>query len=100
MKKIILWAMLIAFVVAVAWPILATVARRRNLVDAVNIGEGTHAEKLTLTINSAVSAGVHHLLVKLTSATAAHNSSRRHVVVLLVAARGGRRRRPRPRRGG
>lgn len=70
MKEIILWAMLIAFVVAVAWPILAIAARRRNLVDACNIGEGTYAEKKTLTINSAVTAGIHHLLVKLTSASA------------------------------
>ncbi len=70
MKEIILWAMLIAFLVVVAWPILAIVIRRLTLIDAVNIGEGTYAEKKTLTINSTIAAGTHYLLVKLTSASA------------------------------
>jgi len=70
MKELILWAMLIAFVVSVAWPMLAIALRRRNLVDAVNIGEGTHGEKITRTVTTAVAAGTHYLLVRATSATA------------------------------
>lgn len=70
MKEIILMAILIAFLVAVAWPMLAIAVRRRNLVDAVNIGEGTHELKKQITLNSTVTAGTHHLLAYLTSATA------------------------------
>lgn len=70
MKDIIILAALVVFMVAVAWPFLAIATRRRNLVDACNIGEGTFAEKKTLTVNSAVTAGTHHFLVKLTSASA------------------------------
>lgn len=70
MKELILTAILIAFVVAVAWPMLAIAFRRRNLVDAVNIGEGIHDESITRTVASAVAAGTYHLLVRATSATA------------------------------
>ncbi len=71
MKELIILTALIAFVVAsVAWPILARATRRRNLIDAVNIGEGTHELKKQITLNSTVTAGTHHLLAYLTSATA------------------------------
>lgn len=70
MKDIILLAALLAFVVAVAWPILAIAFRRRNLIDACNIGEGTHDLKITRTVATAVVAGTYFLLVRATSATA------------------------------
>jgi hypothetical protein len=70
MKDIILLAALVAFVVAVAWPMLAIALRRRNLVDACNIGEGTHEAKVPIVLNTTIAAGTHHLLVYKTSATA------------------------------
>lgn len=70
MKELILLAIFVAFVVAVAWPMLAIAFRRRNQIDAYNIGEGTHELKKQITLNSAVTAGVHYLLTTLTSATA------------------------------
>lgn len=69
-EQLILLAALVAFVVAVAWSMLAIAIRRRNLVDAVNIGEGTHDDSITRTVASAVAAGTYHLLVRPTSATA------------------------------